>query len=79
MITLPFKVKSITIENTGFNSDGETVKIISINETMCELEEPVECVYDAGGYTLVSANTEFPWSFTGKDVSTNPYVLIQLQ
>ena len=76
---LPFKIKSITIENTGFNSDGDEVKIISINETMCELEEPVECVYDGGGYTLVSANTEFPWSFTRKDVTANLYVLIQLK
>jgi len=78
-MTLPFKVKSITIENVGFNSDGEIVKIISINETMCELEEPVECVYDAGGYTLVSANTEFPWSFTKLKDWDNPYVLIQLK
>lgn len=78
-MTVPFNIKSITVENTGFSSDGMTVKIISIDETMCELEEPVECVYDGGGYTIVSANTEFPWSFTGKDVSTNAYVLIQLQ
>jgi len=78
-MTLPFKVKSITIENTGFDSDGETVKIISINENLCELEEPVECVYDAGGYTLVSSNTEFRWSFTKLKDWENPYVLIQLQ
>ena len=78
-MTLPFKVKSITIENTGFNSDGDEVNIVSIDKDMCELEEPVECVYDGGGYTLVSANTEVPWSFTRKDVTANTYVLIQLQ
>ena len=78
-MTLPFEVKSITIENTGFNSDGETVKIISIDEDMCELEEPVECIYDAGGYTMGVCNTEFRWSFTKLKDWDNPYVLIQLK
>lgn len=79
-MTLPFNIKSITVENTGFNSDGDEVKILEIDENLCTIDEDIEGCVDSGmGYTMYVVLTEFPWSFTRKDVTANPYVLIQLQ
>jgi hypothetical protein len=80
-MTLPFKVKSITVENTGFTQDSVEVEgVLSIDDTMIKIVNPVHCVYDTGeGFTEAFYNDEFFWSFGKIDKPYNPYVLIQLK
>ena len=78
MPSLPFKIKSITVENTGL-SDTDVESILWIDDKRICISNKVECVYDDGtGGTCVSSVDEFEWSFKELDVTESAYVLILL-
>lgn len=77
-LSLPFKVKSIQVKNTGFY-DVEVEGVVWIDEKLIEIVNSVDCVFDdLHGGTTVGSNTEFEWSFIELDISHDAYVLITL-
>lgn len=78
MYLLPFKVKSITVENTGL--DDTTVEwVVWINAKRIYIGNPVDCICDDGvGGTCIASMIEFEWSFVKKDIRADAYVLITL-
>jgi len=79
MPLLPFKVKSITVLNTGL-SDHDVESVLWINEKRIGIKNGVECICDDGyGGTCLSITNEFDWSFKERDFLAAPYVLIILR
>ena len=79
ILSLPFKVKSIVVMNTGLE-DEDVEGIVWIDQKRLEITNPVRCVVDNGcGGTSAYCVYEYYWSFTKRTDWSNAYVLITLE
>ena len=78
--SLPFKIDSIIIINTGLSDvEIEIESVLWIDSKRIGIKNGVECIFDDGfGGTCLSIAYEFDWSLKERDIYNDAYALIVL-